>query len=180
MKLIGRMIPAVSRGLARATLHPLDPLTSRFRVLPHDLDINLHLNNGRYHQLIDVNRLEWLLRTRILQTALRQRWRPLLGGSTIRFRREMRLGACGVLTTRLAGWDDRWFFLEHHVTTARGRHVAFAMAKAAFHGRAGWVPTAAMRDALAAKVSDMPLPPHVEAWRTLEAQIEQRERRPDE
>lgn len=169
MKLFFRMVPATCRGLAADTLHPFKAIESVFRVLPTDLDVNLHLNNGRYHQLIDVNRLEWLLRTRILQTAIAQRWKPVLGGTLIQFRREMKLWQQGRLRTALLGWDDRWFYLEHIVSTAGGKVVAQGLAKAAFRGRSGWVPTACVREAVGHPALEMELPARVLSWQNADA-----------
>lgn len=166
MKLLFRMIPATCRGVTGDTLHPFKTIESSFRVLPTDLDINLHLNNGRYHQLIDVNRLEWLVRTRILQAALTRRWKPVLGGTLIQFRREMKLWQQGLLRTRLLGWDERWFYLEHVVATKQGKLVAQGLAKAAFRGRAGWVPTASVREAVGHPSLEMELPARVRSWQT--------------
>jgi acyl-CoA thioesterase FadM len=163
------MVPSVCRGFARSAVHPFDAVESGFTVLPTDLDINLHLNNGRYHQLIDVNRLEWLIRTRILQAALARKWKPMLGGTLIQFRREMTLWQRGSLQTRLLGWDDRWFYLEHVVATGQGKLVAQGLAKAAFRGRSGWVPTALVREAAGYPSLEMNLPARVRSWQSCDA-----------
>jgi nicotinic acid phosphoribosyltransferase len=63
IKLFGRMIPAAVRALTQPQVSAAQPVSSRFRVLPHDIDINMHLNNGRYMQIIDVNWMEFLIRT---------------------------------------------------------------------------------------------------------------------
>ncbi len=171
IKLFGRMVPAVIRALAAPRLHPQQLHTSRFRVLPHDIDLNLHLNNGRYLQLIDLNRLEWLLRTGIAQAALRERWKAVLGSNAIQFRRELRLGETGVMSTRLLGWDERWFFLEHRVETVDGKPVALSLARAGLRRAGRWVQPAAVQAALGTALPDMRLPPHVEVWRQLDAQL---------
>lgn len=171
MKLLFRMVPATCRALAAETLHPLKTTESAFRVLPTDLDVNLHLNNGRYHQLIDVNRLEWLVRTRILQAALARRWKPVLGGTLIQFRREMKLWQSGRLRTGLLGWDERWFYLEHVVSTREGKVVAQGLAKAAFRGRGGWVPTASVREAVGHPSLVMELPDRVRCWQNADASL---------
>ena len=65
IKLFGRMVPMLARARRGPPVEATVAVASRFRVLPHDIDINLHLNNGRYLQLIDLNRAEWLIRTGI-------------------------------------------------------------------------------------------------------------------
>ncbi len=168
IKLYGRMIPAAARGLRQTRLDAAQTVSSRFRVLPHDIDINLHLNNGRYLQIIDVNRMEFLLRIGVAQIILDRRWKPILGSTTIQFRRELRLWEQAIASTRLVGWDSRWVYLEHRIETLGGRSVAIAMAKAGFRCKRAWVPIETLRSALHFPIPDMELPAHVDAWRTLD------------
>ncbi|MBC7634873.1 MAG: thioesterase family protein [Acetobacteraceae bacterium] len=168
IKLFGRMIPAATRGLMQPRLKATDPVFSQFRVLPHDIDINLHLNNGRYMQIIDVNRMEFLLRTGVAQIILNRRWKPILGSTTIQFRRELRLWEQAIASTRLIGWDTRWVYLEHRIETLGGRPVAIAMAKAGFRCKGAWVSIESLRAALPFPLPEMVLPAHVDAWRALD------------
>ncbi len=171
LKLFGRMIPAIVRGISHPRLHPTKTVRSGFRVLPHDIDINLHLNNGRYMQLIDVNRMEFLLRTGLVQIILKQGWKPILGSVTIQFRRELRLWERAIASTHLLGWDDRWVYLEHRIETLAGRPVAIAMAKAGFRKAGGWVPVETLLAILPCEMRPMPLPARVDAWRYLDESL---------
>lgn len=168
IKLFGRMIPAAIRGFNQPLLNAAAPVSSRFRVLPHDIDINMHLNNGRYMQIIDVNRAEFLIRTGVARIIVDRRWKPVLGSTTIQFRRELRLWEQAVASTRLVGWDSRWVYLEHRIETLNARPVAIAMAKAGFRNKGAWVPIETLRAALPFPLAEMVLPPHVEAWRALD------------
>jgi len=171
IKLFGRMLPALWRGTTGELLPADQPLGSRFRVLPHDIDLNRHLNNGRYLQLIDVNRMEWLLRTGIAGIIRRERWKPILGATAIQFRRELRLWDEGVATTRLLGWDPRWVYLEHRIETPCGRPVALALARAGFRARGAWVPVERLRAALPYALAAPVLPRQVSAWAALDAEL---------
>lgn len=171
IKLFGRMIPAATRGLGYPRLHPTQTVRSNFRVLPHDIDLNCHLNNGRYMQLIDVNRMEYLLRTGVAQILLKQGWKPILGSTAIQFRRELRLWEQATVSTRLVGWDDRWVYLDHRVETASGRPVAGALAKAGFRKKGAWVPINELIAAIECELAPMQLSPQVEAWRSLDESL---------
>jgi acyl-CoA thioesterase FadM len=168
IKLFGRMIPAAMRGFRQPKLHVSDTVRSGFRVLPHDIDLNLHLNNGRYMQIIDVNRMEYLLRTGVAGVILGQGWKAVLGGTTIQFRRELRLWEQAVASTQLIGWDDRWVYLEHRIETRSGRLCAVALAKAGFRRAGGWVPVEELVAALPYAVKPMALPARVNDWRRLD------------
>lgn len=168
IKLFGRMIPAAIRGLTRPRISVAQTLSSKFRVLPHDIDTNMHLNNGRYMQIIDVNRLEFLLRSGVAQIILNHRWRPILGSIVIQFHRELRLWEEAIASTRLVGWDDRWVYLEHRIETVGGRPVAIALAKAGFRCRGAWVSVESLRAALPYALQPNDLPNHIETWRRLD------------
>ncbi len=139
IKLYARLPPVVVRGLRGDVHDPFEVLKTRFRVLPHDIDLNLHLNNGRYLQLMDLSRVEWMLRTRIFQSLLKNGWRGILGGTAVHYRNEMKLWERGVVTTRLQGWDDRWFYLEHCVDGLDGRPIAIGVVKVGIRGNRQWV-----------------------------------------
>lgn len=164
IKLYGRLLPALARSLTRPMIHPDAPLVTRMRVLPHDLDTNLHLNNGRYLQWADVARIEWVLRTGILAAVLGQGWKPVLGAATVQFRRELRLWDQAKLSTSVAGWDDRWIFLEHRIDNREGKPVALVMARAGFRYRGGWVPTPEVFAVLPHELPPRQLPAHVATW----------------
>lgn len=136
----------------------------KFRVWPTDLDPNIHMNNARYLALMDLGRVDLLARSGLLRTALKRRWQPVLGGSTIRFRRPLRPFQRFTLTSRLVSWDDKWLYIEHRVETAHGL-AAVALVKGLFVAAGGGaVPTA---DILAAHGPVPPVtpPPWAEAWR---------------
>ncbi len=40
--------------------HPLEPSVTTLRVLPTDLDLYLHVNNGTYLQMMDVARTNYI------------------------------------------------------------------------------------------------------------------------
>jgi acyl-CoA thioesterase FadM len=158
IKLLGRMLPMLVRARAGAPLPATETVRSGFRVLPHDIDINLHLNNGRYLQLIDLNRAEWMIRTGIWAVIRRNGWRPILGSTAVQFRRELRLWDKAAMETRLLGWDSRWTYLEHRVTTPSGRPVALALAKAGFRAKGRWIDPDDLRAQLPYPLSPLVLP----------------------
>lgn len=88
-----------------------------FRVLPNDLDVNLHMNNGRYFTIMDLGRLDLMLRTGLAATARRRRWTPVLSAAKARFRRELRLFQSFRLDTRILWWSESQFVMEHRFVT---------------------------------------------------------------
>jgi len=90
-----------------------------FRVLPSDLDPNLHLNNGRYFTLADLGRLDLMLRGDLWNVARRKGWMPVLSGAIMRFRRELRPFQRFELQSRIIWWNDRNFVMEHRFVAER-------------------------------------------------------------
>ncbi len=121
----------------------LDECVLAFRVMPADLDINLHMNNGRYLQIMDLGRFDYIIRAGLFAEMRRRRWMPLVGSETIRFRRSLAPFRTYQLHTRLVYWDDKWFFFEQRFT-ARGELIASAMVKGLLRGREGNVAPAAV------------------------------------
>lgn len=160
IKLFGRMLPILARTRGAPLIAVTQPVATTFRVLPHDIDINLHLNNGRYLQLIDLNRAEWLIRTGIWDVIRRNGWKPILGSVAIQYRRELRLWEKAQIDTRLLGWDDRWVYLEHRVLSSSGRTMALALAKAGFRWRGRWINPEDLRAQLPYPLGPMALPDH--------------------
>ncbi|MGO4403063.1 thioesterase family protein [Bosea sp. RAF48] len=119
-----------------------------FRVWFHDLDTSLHMNNGRYWALMDLGRLDLMLRSGLWRAVLRHRWLPVVNAGTIRFRREMRLFRPFRLETRILCWSENWLVMQHRMLM-RGRDggeivAAVALVRAALYdkGARAYVPVA--------------------------------------
>jgi acyl-CoA thioesterase FadM len=77
------------------------------RVLPNDLDPSLHMNNGRYLTIMDLGRIDLLIRSGIGRAVWRNSWTPVANGAIIRFRRELRLFDRYRLETQVLSWSDQ-------------------------------------------------------------------------
>ena len=100
---------------------PLDAVAEgsvlRFRVWPHDLDLSLHMNNGRYWTIMDLGRADMLVRSGLWRPLWRHGWTPVLSAGKIRFRRELRLFRAFRLESRIVAWAETWFVIEHRIVT---------------------------------------------------------------
>jgi acyl-CoA thioesterase FadM len=105
---------ALSSGAARLS----------FRVWPHDLDTSLHMNNGRYWTLMDMGRIDLIIRLGLLRPVLRNGWTPVVSAGSIRFRRELRLLQAFYIETRLVFWNDARFVIEQRFVTRKTETVA--------------------------------------------------------
>jgi len=89
----------------------------RFRVWPHDLDTSLHMNNGRYFGIMDLGRLDLILRSGLWRSVLRHRWIPVLDAAIVRFRRELRPFRALRLETRVLAWTGATLLIEQRITS---------------------------------------------------------------
>jgi len=126
-----------------------------FNVWPTDLDLNLHMNNGRYLALMDLGRFELMLRTGLFKKGLTRRWMPVVADIKIRYWRSLKPFQRAELSTRLVGWDSRWFYLEQRFEQD-GHLMARALVKAAFVKAGQTLPTA---DVLAVMNTEIAMPP---------------------
>ena len=83
------------------------------RVWPNDLDLNLHVNNGRYLALADIGRIHWFIQTGVLRVARQHKAFPVIGDAIAKFRHDLRAFQTFEIQTRLIGWDRKWGFIEH-------------------------------------------------------------------
>jgi len=146
----------------------LDECTTALRVLPNDLDVNLHLTNSRYLLAMDVGRWDFTVRTGMWRVMHQRRWFPLLGSATLRFRKGLDPWERFELGTRLVAWDEKWCWFEQRFCVGETLH-ALGRVKVLFRGRAGNVPTAEL--AAACGVSHLEttrLPEAIRLWQAAE------------
>jgi acyl-CoA thioesterase FadM len=164
-------------------LRPLafaDTLSQYWRVLPNDIDINLHMNNGRYLTMVDLGLIEFFGRTGFLKALVKQGWQPMAGGVLISFRRDLRPLQGYELRFRWLCADERWNYMAFEFVRAGKVHAAGLM-KGGAVSRDGLVPTEryaatlpeASRDDLARMLA-RPLTADVIAWRESERALMQR------
>lgn len=108
-----RLAVTTSTSFLRPKAQPLDEVRTPMRAWLTDIDINRHVNNGKYLTLMDFARLDHSLRTGMLKPMVKRGWWPIMGGATVNYRREIKPLWTFEITTRLIAWDDKWLYGEH-------------------------------------------------------------------
>lgn len=127
-------------------IDPTVASTIRLRVYPNDLDSNFHMNNGRYLTVMDLGRLNLILRTPLLPVVWKKKYAPVLASAQVRFRVQMKCFQLFDLETRVLGWDEKWMYMEQRFLFAAGPKkgvvAAIGLLKGSFYdpGRKGTVP----------------------------------------
>ena len=141
MNLFFRLLRVRLLSRFRPRCSVLGPVRTPFRVLPTDLDVLRHVNNGVYLSLMDLARVDLMIRSGLLGPLRERGWYPVVAAETIRFRRSLELFQRFAVETRVVGWDERVFFV--HQRFLRGDDVvAAAFVAARFLRRGGTVPPA--------------------------------------
>lgn len=135
-----------------------------FRVWPNDLDFNFHMNNGRYLTLLDLGRLDLMLRTKLWGLVRQRRWMPVVAAVNGRFRRALSPFERFAMTTRTLGWDEKFIYLEQKIFDSGDKLAFHAIVKAAFVGKGGTVPTDEIMAAMDEEILSPVLPDAVQRW----------------
>ena len=123
VNLFFRLIWIVITAFRKPTVGILDETRIRLRVLPNDLDTNIHMNNGRYLTVMDLGRLDLTIRSGLWRAMRDNRWYPVVGSAKMTFRRPLDPFQAYELTTRVIGWDDKWVYMEHRFMVGETMHA---------------------------------------------------------
>jgi acyl-CoA thioesterase FadM len=109
------------------------------RVFPNDLDLNLHVNNGRYLSLCDLSRFDLFVRTGLLSVMKKNRWVPLIAYHDMNYKKSLSLFQKFSMRMEITSFDDKYFYAKH-IFESKGSIVAEGTSKAVIRGKAGVIP----------------------------------------
>lgn len=137
---------------------------TRFRVVPTDLDVLRHMNNGVYLSILDLGRTDLMIRSGFAKKISAAGWYPVVAGQTISYKRSLKLWQPFEVQTRMLGIDERAFFLEQ-TFVSRGEICARAVIQGRFLRRTGGSVTIAELDDLVGGIPpELQLPDWVGDW----------------
>jgi acyl-CoA thioesterase FadM len=128
-----------------------DVAHTRFRVLPTDLDILRHMNNGVYLSIFDIGRFDLLKRNGVWKIFIDHGWYPVVVSETISFRKSLTLWQRFTVESRILGFDAKAVYVEQRAVVD-GEIYAQAFIRGRFLSRKGG--TVAIDDLLAAVDTD--------------------------
>ena len=150
MNLLIRFIFLVLKRTVHTT--PIDlfsTCTTRFRVSLFDLDLNFHMNNGRYLSIMDLGRFDLMLKSKTFWHLTKKGYYPVISSESIRFRKSLKHMQAFDLVTRIESWDQSDIYISQKFMV-NGTIVAEGMIKGRFlqRGRKGSVPNTELFDVL--------------------------------
>ena len=88
-----------------------DVSDTTFRIRPWDIDMFLEVNNGRVLTLYDLGRFDFSIRMGLAKLLKENRWGLVVAGSTVRYRRRIRMFEKVTIYTQVVGYEDRWIYI---------------------------------------------------------------------
>lgn len=148
----------------RSRLSMWDTSATPFRVTLSDLDLLGHVNNSKYLALMDLARIDLLMRSGWWDKIRKQGWYPVVAGQTITYRKSLKFGQRFTVETRVLGMDEHWFYLQQ-VFRRDGTVYAHALVRARFLARGGGnVSHDEMGEFLGGFPEDLDVPAWVGRW----------------
>lgn len=130
---------------------------------PWDLDPFIELNNGRALTLYDLGRFPLAIRTGLIAAMRRNGWGLTVAGSTVRYRRRIRMFDRFTMRSRCVGWDARFLYLEQSMWR-RDECASHLLIRSAITDAKGIVPMSDVVRALGLAAESPALPKWVHAW----------------
>jgi len=146
----------------RPKLGILDESVLKLPVLPNDLDVYGHMNNGRYLTNMDLGRMDLILRTGLGRTARQGKWNPLVAAVSMQYRRPLMVFNTFELRTRILCWDEKWIYLQQRFER-RGHVAAVGLVRGLFMGKVR-VATSEVLKSLGVDPVSPPMPDVVRRW----------------
>ena len=113
------LISAARRRKRTPTYSLFDVVSMEFRVGLLDIDLNMHLNNGKYTKIMDRCRLEHAVVTGLLNRMIEARASAVVANSEIAYVRELRPYQRFMVHTRILGWDDKYTYYDQRFDSQR-------------------------------------------------------------
>ena len=117
MHLLLRTLLLLFTSSRRSRLDIWDESSLPLRVLPTDIDIAMHINNGMYFSLMDLGRFDLMVRAGIWEKMRRRGWSPVVSGETIAFRKSLQLWQRYTIETRIIGLDSKAVYFEQRMVS---------------------------------------------------------------
>jgi len=164
VNLIFRTVLQWFRSRRASKLHVHDVGRTDFRVLPTDLDVLGHMNNGVYFSIMDLGRMDLMIRAGSWAKLKQHGFYPVASNETITFRKSLQPWQRFTLETRIVGYDDKAVFVEQRFVV-KGEIFAKAFMRGRFLKKSGGtVSVQELSDALGVDTTTVTLPAWLARW----------------
>lgn len=152
------------RARRGSRLHVHDVARTPFRVLPTDLDVLGHMNNGVYFSIMDLGRMDLMIRAGVWAKLTARGFYPVVTKETISFRKSLQPWQRFTVESRIAGYDDKAVYIEQRFVVAGEIFARAYMCGRFLKKTGGTVAMTELADALDVDMSEVTLPAWLDRW----------------
>ena len=145
---------------------PLERRLLFFRTWLHDCDFNLHMTNSRYLALMDLCRMDLMMAMGMTKHIMKHKWKFVVNAQEITYIKEIPPLARFRISTQILAWDEKYFYVEHRVSS-KGKLHAIAHIRIAALGKKGVMNMQEIFDVCGLEVKQPEPVEAVEIWKQL-------------
>lgn len=164
MNLIWRFFWVILFSRFEKPLNILDESSITFRVLPTDVDLLMHMNNGRYFSLLDLARINLISRSGVLARLEKNRIYPVVASEMIRFRKSLRLFQRFEISTKIIGWDEMFYYIIHHFKVGNDVYALCIVKARMLRKGGGKVSPSELATIIGMNPESPPIPDWIQYW----------------
>lgn len=105
------IILLIKRFFVQKPIDLFSKCRTSFIVQVTDLDLNFHMNNGIYLSIMDLGRMDLLIRSGVFFKLLRNGYYPVVVSEVIRFKKSLSLFQHFEMETYIDAWDEKDFYI---------------------------------------------------------------------
>lgn len=164
MNLIFRLLYLTFFSARRSAVSIMGPCVTPFRCWFTDLDVLRHMNNGKYFSIMDLARVDLMIRAGLWKKLAQKGWYPVVVAETMKFKKSLGPLQKFNIVTRVIGWDEKAFLLTESFMVG-DQVYAEAVIRARFLKKSGGSVTPSELLELAGEKGPSPeLPEWIRAW----------------
>ncbi len=158
-----RLITAMSSASRKEKITPTDVSENTFICRPWDMDLFMEMNNGRVLTLYDIGRFVLAVRTGLNKILSKNKWGLVVAGSTVRYRKRVRMFDKVTMRTQIAAYDERWIYITQSMWVG-GEPASSVLLRTGITSKGRVVATDKVFEALGLKDWQPNPSPWVAAW----------------
>jgi len=97
---------------SKTEIDMFDSCETKFRVWFFDIDLNFHMNNGRYLTIMDLGRFDLLIKAKVFGKLLKNGYYPVVASESIRFKKSLAPFQKYKVISKVESFDEKDFFIS--------------------------------------------------------------------
>lgn len=164
MNLYFRLFYTLLFARFRAEIKMTDLCATPYRVWPTDLDVLKHVNNGVYFSMMDLGRIDMMVRSGSYKVINSNGWYPVVTAETLKFKKSLTLFKKFEIQTQIVGWDEKSFYIEQAFVSEEKLFASGVIKGQFLKRKGGKVSTRELLEAVGIAYNSKSLRPEIVSW----------------